>query len=89
MNCLRLVVIVSLLGFAMGIDRLMDIASAEDNVLKVFVLDVTKAAQILQFKFLIKLSAFSTTQLFFPHEDSPKITFTECKKKWRHCHYCR
>ena len=29
----------------MGIDRLMDIASpAEDNVLKVFVLDVTKAS---------------------------------------------
>ena len=50
---------ISVFGFAMGIDRLMDIASpAEDNVLKVFVLDVTKLAQILQFKFLIKLRCF-------------------------------
>ena len=72
-------------GFAMGIDRLMDIASpAEDNVLKVFVLDVTKASSNFAIQVFNKIKMLSsTTQLFFPRtkDSSLKSLLRNVNKK--------
>ena len=69
----------------MGIDRLMDIASpAEDNVLKVFVLDVTKASSNFAIQVFNKIKMLSsTTQLFFPRtkDSSLKSLLRNVNKK--------
>ena len=76
---------ISAFGFAMGIDRLMDIASpAEDNVLKVFVLDVTKASSNFAIQVFNKIKMLSsTTQLFFPRtkDSSLKSLLRNVNKK--------
>ena len=76
---------ISAFGFAMGIDRLMDLARpAEDNVLKVFVLDVTEASSNFAIQVFNRIKMLShTTQLFFPRtkDSSLKSLLRNVNKK--------